>query len=55
MKEKVKSFTINFVKILLFILVWMYLFHSCNSIKTNEQIYNEAYEEGYNQALTDNG
>ena len=53
MKEKVKSFTINFVKILLFILVWMYLFHSCNSVKTNEQIYQEAYEEGYQDGLNE--
>lgn len=45
MKEKIKNFIINFVKILVFILIWMLLFHSCNRPTQ--------YEKGYQQAIDD--
>lgn len=47
MKEKVKNFTINAVKIILLIIVWAYLFHSCNHARTYESGYDEGYERGY--------
>lgn len=46
MNEKIKTFTINAVKILAFILVWMLLFHACSKPSAYERGYEAGYEDG---------
>lgn len=54
MKEKIKEFTINAVKILCFIIVWLFLFHSCNRYtKPDDEKYQDAYDAGYERGYED--
>lgn len=50
MSEKIKHFTINAVKILVLVFIWIFLFHSCNRPTQYEKGYEDGYEQGYEDA-----